>query len=196
MPSIPLIGFLLLITSVSPAWAHISSGGIVDSYSGLLHPFTEPLHIITIIGLGFLLSQQGKSIPPIGWVTYCIAALVGLIASSLGLSLSINILLYLLSILLGILVAAKPALSRMVCVLFSLIVGFLLGMDSVSATPGIGKLVITIFSTTTGLGIALLMVIGWGDYFTRDWQKIGIRVIGSWIAAIALLLFTLSLKTV
>jgi hypothetical protein len=38
-------------------------------------------------------------------------------------------------------------------------------------------------------------VIGWGDYFTRDWQKIGIRVIGSWIATSALLVFTLSLNT-
>ncbi len=103
-------------------------------------------------------------------------------------------MLYPLAMLLGVLVAVRPSLPRSVCMLLSIISGFVLGMDSIPETSGLGKLIVTLFSTTTGLGIALLIVIGWGDYFTRDWQKIGIRVIGSWIAASALLVFTLSLK--
>lgn len=193
-PYTPLLIIILLLSAQSPALAHVSAGGIIDSYSGLLHPFTEPLHIITILGLGFMLSQQGKAMPPIGWITYCSAALCGLIISSVGFTTAINMLLYPLSMLLGILVAARPTLPRLVCILLSIITGVALGMDSITETTGLGKVIVTIFSTTTGLGIALLMVIGWGDYFTRDWQKIGIRVIGSWIAASALLVFTLSLK--
>jgi hydrogenase/urease accessory protein HupE len=190
----PLYALLLLAASES-ALAHVSGGGIVDSYSGLLHPFTEPLHIITILGLGLMLSQQGRSVPPQGWIAYTIAALIGLIVSNTGLTLPVNIMLYTLALTLGLLVASRPTLPRQACIVLSLIVGFTLGLDSMSTTEGIGKLIVSIFSTTTGLGIALLIVIGWGDYFSRDWQKIGIRVIGSWIAASALLVFTLSLNT-
>ena len=185
----------LLLTASESALAHVSGGGIVDSYSGLLHPFTEPLHIITILGLGLMLSQQGRSVPPRGWIAYTIAALFGLIASNIGLTLPVNTILYMLALTLGLLVASRPTMPGLVCILLSLFAGFSLGVDSQMAAEGIGKLIVTIFSTTTGLGIALLIVIGWGDYFTRDWQKIGIRVIGSWIAASALLVFTLSLNT-
>jgi hydrogenase/urease accessory protein HupE len=195
-PYPPFLTLIILLSAGSPALAHVSAGGIVDSYSGLLHPFTEPLHIITLLGLGFLLTQQDKSTPPVGWLAFCIASLSGLIAYSLGLTPSVSPVLFPLAILIGMLVAIRPALPRRFCILLSIIAGFTLGLDSIGETSGPGKLVITIFSTTTGLGIALLMVIGWGDYFTRDWQKIGIRVVGSWIAASALLVFALGLRPV
>lgn len=194
LPFLTLI--LILLVSGSPALAHVSAGGIVDSYSGLLHPFTEPLHIITLIGLGLLLTQQDKSTPPAGWLAFCIASLAGLIVYSLGLTASVSPALFPLAILMGILVAVRTVLPRRFCILLSTMAGFALGLDSIGESTGLGKLVITIFSTTTGLGIALLIVIGWGDYFTRDWQKIGIRVVGSWIAASALLVFALGLKQV
>jgi hydrogenase/urease accessory protein HupE len=189
------LALLPLLCLSGPTLAHVSGGGIVDSYSGLLHPFTEPLHIITIVGLGLMLSQQGRAVPPQGWISYTIAALLGLIASNAGLTLPVYLMLYPLAAILGLLVAIKPVLPRLICLLLSIIVGFTLGIDSMTGVEGIGKLIVTVFSTTTGLGIALLIVIGWGDYFSRDWQKIGIRVIGSWIATSALLVFTLNLNT-
>lgn len=175
--------------------AHVSSGGIVDSYSGLLHPFTEPLHIMTIVGLGLMLSQQGRSIPPVGWFSYCAAALTGLIVSSTGFVWPASTVLFVLAFLFGVLVAGKPYLPRQSCLAAAILAGFVLGTDSISPIAEMGKLIVTIFSTTTGLAIALLIVIGWGDYFTRNWQKIGIRVIGSWVAASALLVFALQLKS-
>ena len=175
--------------------AHVSSGGIVDSYSGLLHPFTEPLHIMTIVGLGLMLSQQGRSIPPVGWFSYCAAALAGLVVSSTGFVWPAGSILIVLAFVLGVMVAGKPFLPRQFCVAAAILAGFVLGTDSISPIAETGKLLVTIFSTTTGLAIALLIVIGWGDYFTRDWQKIGIRVLGSWVAASALLVFALQFKT-
>lgn len=183
-----------LLSVSGPVTAHVSSGGIVDSYSGLLHPFTEPLHIMTILGLGLMLSQQGRSIPPAGWFSYCGAALAGLILSSTGFVWPAATVLYVLAFVFGVLVAGKPFLPRRACLAASLVTGFVLGTDSISPVAETGKLIVTIFSTTTGLAIALLMVISWGDYFTRDWQKIGIRVAGSWIAASALLIFALQIK--
>ena len=51
----PVPPAIALSLAAGAAEAHVSSGGIVDSYGGLLHPFTEPLHVLTLLGLGFLL---------------------------------------------------------------------------------------------------------------------------------------------
>jgi hydrogenase/urease accessory protein HupE len=180
---------------LSPALqAHVSAGGIVDSYGGLLHPYTEPVHIITLLGLGFMLTQQAKQVPPYGWMMFCIAALCGLIASSFNTTFSLAPLLLVIAILLGLLVATRLSLPVRFCIFLSIVAGFVLGLDSAPGSATIWTEIVAIISTTTGLGIALLIVIGWGDYFRKEWQKIGIRVIGSWIAASALLVLVLNLK--
>jgi urease accessory protein len=188
-----LLSVLLII--LSPALqAHVSEGGIVDSYGGLLHPYTEPVHIITLLGLGFLLTQQAKTVPPSGWILFCIAALIGLITSQIELTLALSPLLLVIAIVLGLLVAINLSLPARFCLFLSTVSGFVLGLDSAPGSATIWTEIVAIISTTTGLGIALLIVIGWGDYFKKDWQKIAIRVIGSWIAASALLVLTLNLK--
>jgi len=185
----------VILAAVSPALhAHVSAGGIVDSYGGLLHPYTEPVHIITLLGLGFMLTQQAKQVPPYGWVMFCVAALCGLITSSFNITFSLGPLLLVIAILLGLLVASRLTLPVRFCLFLSILAGFVLGLDSTPGSATIWTEIVAIISTTTGLGIALLIVIGWGDYFRKDWQQIGIRVIGSWIATSALLVLVLNLK--
>ena len=189
----PVPPAIALCFAAGTAEAHVSSGGIVDSYGGLLHPFTEPLHILTLLGLGFLLTQQGSKAPPLGWLTCISAALIGLAAGSFIIALSSGTGLMALCILLGGLVAWRPVISLAGALAISGMAGFLLGMDSVAVTPGLGSTLIWMLSVATGVAVALLIVMGWGDYFRKEWQQIGIRVIGSWIAASALLVLTLNL---
>jgi hypothetical protein len=191
----PALAAALLVAVPHGLEAHVGAGGIIDSYSGLLHPYTEPMHIITLLGLGFMLTQQERNAPPMGWLTFCFAAIAGLIVSGMGITLPLSIFLLVLAMLLGGLVAVKPPLPIYFSMLLSAVTGFMLGLDSLTGFTGIGTTVVLIVSTATGLAIALLIVMGWGDYFRKDWQQIGIRVIGSWIAASALLVFTLTLKT-
>jgi len=189
-----ILTIALLVLPLPALHAHVASGGIVDSYGGLLHPYTEPVHIITLLGLGFMLTQQARSVPPLGWMIFCVAAFLGLIANNINLTLPLSPTLLVIAILLGLLVAIRPALPVITCLCLSFIAGFVLGMDSSPGTANIWTEIVAIISTTTGLGIALLIVIGWGDYFRKNWQQVGIRVIGSWIATSALLVFTLGLQ--
>lgn len=184
---------LLALLPLAQAEAHVGSGGIVDSYGGLLHPYTEPVHIISIMALGFMLTQQGRNCPPGGWVGFCLAALVGLVASTLAQFTLPPPVLLVVAMLLGVLVAASPSLPVAVCISLSVITGFSLGVDSLAGSPDWWTSTVSILSTVTGLAIALLIVMGWGDYFKKDWQQIGIRILGSWITASALLVLVLDL---
>lgn len=98
-----------------------------------------------------------------------------------------------LCILLGLLVAWRPMIPLAGSLAISGMGGFLLGMDSIAVTPGLGSTLIWMLSVSTGVAVGLLIVMGWGDYFRKEWQQIGIRVVGSWIAASALLVLTLNL---
>jgi hypothetical protein len=49
----------------------------------------------------------------------------------------------------------------------------------------------------SGLGICFLFLypLAFADYFgDRNWQKIGVRIVGSWVAASAILVLALSLQ--
>ncbi len=186
----------LLLCFNSPVLAHVGEGGIVDSYGGLIHPFTEPVHIINIIALGFLLTQQASRIHPLGWMSFALAALVGLILSVMFPAMDISLALLISAIVLGVLVACRFSLSLEVSLCISGVTGCLLGMDSLTPDPEWWSTAISIFSSTTGLGIALLIAMGWGDHLRKPWQQVGIRVVGSWIATAALLVLTLNLKPV
>src|SRR5690606_18917756 len=107
---LPRLITVLLVTLSPTLQAHVGSGGIVDSYGGLLHPYTEPVHIITLLGLGFMLTQQTKQVPPYGWAIFCVATLCGLIISSFNITLSLAPLLLVIAILLGLLVASRLTL--------------------------------------------------------------------------------------
>jgi len=192
--SLPLLATTLLLFPQSQLQAHISSDGIIDTYSGLLHPFTEPAHLITILALGFMLTQQGNTCPPAGWGSFSIAAFIGLVASLMGLVLPVTMILLLLCIFFGVLVAAKSCMPLYICVGFSIIAGFIVGLDSTPAPEPLGILIVTVIGTTAGIGIALLAVIVISDACKQYWQQVAIRVAGSWIAASALLVFTLNLK--
>jgi len=193
--AMPALMMALLLLPYTPLQAHISSEGIIDTYSGLLHPFTEPAHLVTIIVLGLILTQQGKTVPPYGWASFCMAAFAGLLTSLMPVTMTVAPALLLLSAILGALVAGKLSLHIYLCIFFSSICGFILGYDSTPGPAAIGILIVTIIGTTAGIGIALLVVIVVGESCKKYWQQIAIRVVGSWITASAILVFALGLKS-
>jgi hydrogenase/urease accessory protein HupE len=129
-------------------------------------------------------------------MSFALAALVGLILSVVFPAMDISLALLISAIVLGVLVACRFSLSLEVSLCISGVTGCLLGMDSLTPDPEWWSTAISIFSLTTGLGIALLIAMGWGDHLRKPWQQVGIRVVGSWIATAALLVLTLNLKPV
>ncbi len=81
------------------------------------------------------------------------------------------------------------------CLLVAALSGFLLGLDSAQDVM-VGKA--KFFSLLgSGLGVCFLFTyaLAFADYFgDRNWQKIGVRIVGSWVAASAILVLALSMQ--
>lgn len=188
--------WLLAITA--DAHAHSAAKGIGDFYSGALHALTALEHVLPFLALGVLAGQQGQKAEPVLGV-FCIALLVGA-----ALAIWIPALPYLAvlnidsAIVLGGLVAiAKPlpaAIFYAIAVVFGLGHGFANGEGM---SEGIKP-----YLFIPGVALAGLVVTAYGlivtDWLLRrkaGWLHIAVRVAGSWIAAIGILVLAVSGRT-
>jgi hydrogenase/urease accessory protein HupE len=168
-------------------------------YTGFLHPFTSSGSLLALAAFGLLMARNRQHLQFM-WITFIAASIVatgGLIVS--GRALDPQLALLGLAIVLALAAASgidlpKPAL---------LIAGGLAGIfGGVAWTPDPGptlSMFITAFGAAVGANL-LLSYVGGGlgelqMRHTQPWIAIGVRVMASWVAAIAVLLGALLLKT-
>ncbi|MFN0038681.1 MAG: HupE/UreJ family protein [Burkholderiales bacterium] len=192
---------LLLAVVSEAAEAHTAAKGVGDFYSGVLHPLTALEHVLPFVALG-LLTGQGRAktgaeavlaVFPVALMTgamlaYWLPAIKGLGIVNVG-----------SAILIGLLVAIAWTLPVLVihaiAALFGLSHGYANGEAIVGST-------VEPWVFIPGVGVAGLVVLAYctlaTDYILGKnigWMKIALRVAGSWIAAIGLLVMATSAKT-
>lgn len=156
--------------------------------AGLLHPVLTPSHALALVGLGLLIGQQPAAtrlLPQIGFAAALAAALLAL-ALAVGETPAGAVLLAGVAIS-GALVAAAIRPRLPVLLPLAAIVGAAIGLDSPPEVISFQDAVIMLIGTGLGAPLALALVIEIAACMARDWQRIGVRVLGSWTAASALL---------
>lgn len=187
------ISFILFIPEI--VFAHAPLEGLGNFYNGLLHPVFIPAHLLLLLALGLFIGQQGFDNNRSSLAIFAIGAFGGLVLAWFSFDVEINSYLLAAALVLGILVALELNLSSRWLSLFAFSAGLLLGMDSTQETL-VGKdKVAALLGTGVGLYFLQLYPIALSDYFNKKpWQKIGIRVIGSWITAISFLVLALAMS--
>jgi urease accessory protein len=188
------LGLALLSTG---AHAHSSAKGVGDFYAGFLHPLTALEHVLPFLALGILCGQQGQRAQaalPLFWIALMLGATVALWLPGLPAVDLINILS---ALILGALIAAAFPLPVPVYLTLALVFGLSHGYANGAAITRL----IRPYLFIPGVGLAGLVVTGYGvimtDYVLRrkvGWMTIAVRVAGSWIAAIGLLVLATSWK--
>lgn len=178
---------VLLLLTPPALFAHPMQG-VGDFYAGMLHPLTAIEWVLPIVALSLLAGQQGRETALSVMVALPVALVAGAIAGhafpSMGRVEATNVCLM---AVLGLLVAwagkMPLELSVAVAALAGLTVGFANGSE---LTPAISS-----YRFISGLALVGLLLISYGVGFVRwlkaPWTKIGIRVVGSWIAAVGIL---------
>jgi urease accessory protein len=183
-----IVAFVLAVST--DAHAHSAAKGIGDFYAGALHPLTSLEHLLPFLAFGILAGQQGQKAEPV-LAAFAAALLAG---ATLSLWLPgtpwVSVANLASSVAFGGLVAlARPlpaAPFYAIAIGFGLTHGFANGEGMAKG----GKPYLFI----PGVALAGLFVTAYGliatDWLLRrktGWVTIALRVAGSWIAAIGIL---------
>lgn len=186
--------FCALFITPGMALAHSPIQGINNFFNGVLHPLFVPSHLLLLVAVGLFLGQRGirQNFPAIG--AFVAATISGLIAAWFSIGGDIEIFLLAGGAFVGLLVVANIPARPAWCMLIAAITGFALAMDSAQETLAGTEKLLALFGSGVGIYLLLLYPMALADYFGhKAWQKIGVRIIGSWIAASCLLVLAVSL---
>ncbi len=177
--------------------AHTTFQGMGEFASGFLHPLTTPPHLLVLLALGIWLGQHQPLRLQEPAAAFGTGSALGLLVTTTGRLAGVPPPLL---IVLGLGVGAAVALDRPVppparwlaCAIAGLVLGLDSGMDA--GTPGVA-----VAKTLSATWVSLLLcVVNVAFYVSRlpgfQWVRIGLRVAGSWIVAVALLMLAFALR--
>ena len=191
-----LLLVLFFIGFPAAAQAHTPIEGIGDFLAGLVHPLTTPSHVLLLLALGLLLGQHSPLKLRLPMLVFASASAMALLFTTTGWIERVYPPI-LLGLALGAatLVALEKQLPQLATLaLFAaaaLALGFDSGVDSSSS--------VTVIKTLSGTWISLAVLLAdiaiYVSFCTKkQWMKVGIRVLGSWIIAVTLLILAFSLR--
>jgi urease accessory protein len=162
--------------------------GVGDFYAGMLHPITAIEFALPMLALSLLAGQQARKTAIGILLTFPAVLAVG---AFLALLAPIPRHLGLVNIgsmaVLGVLVALGRPLPSILALGLSVVLGLTIGWaNGAEITVQISP-----FRFVPGLALVGLLLVTYGVGFVRrlkkPWMLIGVRVVGSWIAAVGIL---------
>lgn len=181
--------WLVLMTCPSPALAHAVDQRFGDFYGGMLHPLSSLGAVLPLIGLSLLAGQQGAE--RARWILLAIPAglLLGAIA---GISESPHTWIEWTNrgslLVVGLAVAAGVRPPQPMLISVAIVLGMSHGFENVAditSSVSLQRFLPGLVCT----GVCLAAIAAAVSVSARQpWQKIAVRVAGSWIAAIGLLI--------
>jgi hydrogenase/urease accessory protein HupE len=183
-----LLAFAALLLA-APARAHLVTTGLGPFYDGITHLAVSPTDLMAVIALALLAGLGGPvraravvATLPAAWL---VGGLVGLLA---GEELLLPLVLALALLVLGVLVAADARLPRLAAAVLAGAAGILFGGLNGTALAAAGSGPLGLVGIVTAATVILFLLAATAVSAKAPWQRIVVRVAGSWIAAIAILM--------
>jgi urease accessory protein len=186
---LPALTFFLLALAAPTAEAHLVNSGFGPFYDGVAHLFISPEDLLAVLALGMLAGLGGPRYGRAVLFGLTVAWLAGGLA---GLAQTREIALQVVVIISFLAVGSLVALDRKLsigtviglAVVLGLMHGFLNGTAMVAAKLGATGLIgIGAAVFVTAALVAALVV-----WLQPAWARVGVRVAGSWIAAVGILM--------
>jgi hypothetical protein len=157
---------------------------------GLLHPSGTPADLVALIGLAFVTGRARLRIAVAAAFALGLAIGLGAIAWGVGETPAADVLLATTAVC-GVLAAAAPRIATWLAVALAPVIGVALGLDSPPQVTSLGEAVLMLVGTACGAAISLAVLTVVASLLVGRWQGIVLRVAGSWVAAIAILVLAL-----
>lgn len=187
-PIFPLAACLLLLPSA--ASAHLVTSGLGPFYDGALHLLLSPTDLLGLLAVTLLAGLRGSQagrwavlVLPVAWFT---AGLIGLQA---GIGFDLPWVSLLLLLVLGILVATDAKLPAVGVAALAGLFGALQGLANGAAIAMLGAGPVAMLGIAGSVFVLALLVSAAVVSLRPAWTRIAVRAVGSWVAAVGLLMF-------
>ena len=184
------------LSVASSADAHLVSTGFGPFDDGLTHLFVTPEDLLPVIAIALLAGLRG---PRFGRAVLFVLPIAWLVGSAFGLLLAPPITLPLpetiLTIALGMLLATESRLPLTSLAGLAILLGLLHGLlngSELPKTPSSSQIFAA--GVGTALFITVSLLAGQAASVQLQWTRVAIRVAGSWIVAIGLLMLGWTLR--
>jgi urease accessory protein len=181
----------LLIWASSPgrASAHLVTSGLGPFYDGIAHLFVTPEDVLVVVALALWAGLGGKRsgravlfVLPAAWLA---GAVTGRWTE---LSAGLPVLSAALLIALGALVAADRRLPLGFVAAFAMTCGLVHGCFNGAALAGVNSASLAVVGTVWAVFVVVALVAGQVVSLRVNGARVAVRVLGSWIGAIGLLM--------
>jgi urease accessory protein len=180
---------ILLIAYPSTAAAHLVTTGLGPFYDGALHLLLSPEDLLGLVAAIALAGLQGAKAGRIAVIALAAAWFIfSLVSLNLAVGFDFPWLSIFSIIILGALVAVNPTLPPTVVALFAGLYGALHGLLNGSALAAMDSGLLSIVGVSVTVLIIGLLCSALIVSLKAAWTRIAIRVAGSWIAAVGMLM--------
>lgn len=178
---------LALVVAAEPALAHPPPLGVRGFWGGVLHPVFVTDHVAGILVLGLLIGAQARwGCLPL--VAYAAALGAGLAAMTTGIVPRFaNEAVLGTAVVAGLLVALARPLPQALGPVLAIVLGVAVALDSPPEVLSVSEANRMLIGTGIGASAFLIVVALATRRAQVRWASIGARILGSWIAAAAIL---------
>jgi urease accessory protein len=168
------------------------SGLLQGFVEGFLNPLLTPAHVLTLLALALCVGQQKRHGAVL--LIFALALAAGFLAIVLAVEATpARVVLLAVAAALGVMVAAAWVPRPLVWPLAAT-AGAALALDSPPQAVTIAAAYATLAGTALGACAMLVVVATVAAYANANWQRLGMRIVGSWIAASAILVLAVQLR--
>ncbi|MGZ3401989.1 MAG: HupE/UreJ family protein [Phenylobacterium sp.] len=173
------------------AQAHLVVTGMGPIYDGIDHFGLSPEDSIPVVALAFFAGLRGPgtarlllAVLPVAWIAGGVIALAGATAPATVLSIAAAAAF----LTIGGLLAANAPLPPAASAVVAAAVGLTRGFADLSGTPLSGGHLLTLAGMAASVFVAFALAASLTLPLKRFWMVVAVRVGGSWLAALGLLL--------
>jgi urease accessory protein len=183
-----------LVLAAGSAAAHDVVPGVGGFYGGLMHPLLVPAHALALAGLGLFVGGQSRRIGAGLTALFAAALVVGVTAVVSAVSpMYQDDVVVVIAAASGILVALARPVSVLVSAPLVVVAGVAIMLDSVPHEISMQTTFLALVGTAIAAVVIATFLAEAARAAGRDWQRIGVRILGSWVAASAILVLALRL---
>jgi hydrogenase/urease accessory protein HupE len=189
--------FIAILLLPAIARAHLTDTGLGPIYDGIAHLLMSFDDLLPVVALALLAGLNGARagrlvlfILPVAWLAGGIAGVFAAGAAPPAIVTSLSLLA------LGVLTAASVQLRPLLVVVLATALGLIHGWLNGAAIAAAGREASGLFGIAGTVFVVVALAAALVVSLRKPWTRIAVRVAGSWIAAVGLLVLGWSLRGV